>query len=86
MSKRKRRAKAAKPAAAAKLVKLKAPAGCGPLKRGGRRYVPSPDGIIAAPASLVEDLLAHGFTPFRDGDPPCSDDKAKKAPRDDHGG
>ena len=73
MTKRKRRAKAAKPAATAKLVKLKAPEGCGPLKRGGRRYVPSPQGIIAAPTGLVEDLIAHGFTPLREGDPPCPD-------------
>ena len=86
MSKRKRRAKAAKPAATAKLVKLKAPEGCGPLKRGGRRYVPSSEGIIAVPASLVEDLLAHGFAPLGEGDPPCPGGKAKKTTGDNHGG
>ncbi len=88
MIRRKRRAKAVKPAAAAKLVKLKAPAGCGPFKRGGRRYLPSREGIVAVPAGLVEDLVAHGFAPLADGDRPCPavDDDAKKAREGDHGG
>ena len=64
MSKRKRRARTLKPAAALKIVKLKAPEGCGPLKRGGRRYVPSREGIVAVPAALVDDLIAHGFAPL----------------------
>jgi hypothetical protein len=88
MSKRKRRAKAAKPTAAAKLVKLKAPAGCGPLKRGGRRYVPSPEGIVAVPAGLIEDLLAHGFTPLGDAGRPSltADGETTQTRGDDHGG
>jgi hypothetical protein len=88
MSRRKRRAKAAKPAAAAKLVELKPPAACGPFKRGGRRYVPSPEGTVAVPAGLVDDLIAHGFAPLGDGDRQCppAGDKTTKTRGGDYGG
>jgi hypothetical protein len=45
-------------------VKLKAPAGCGPFKRDGRRYVPSSAGIVEVPIGLIDDLSAHGFAPL----------------------
>ena len=87
MTRRKRRAKAAKPAATAKLVKLKAPAGCGPLKRAGRRYLPSREGIVVVPAGLVEDLLAHGFAPLGESEPCGAAPTALKQTREgDHGG
>lgn len=70
----KRRKTRAKPAAASKAVRLKAPEGCAPFKRGGRRYVPSREGIVAVPAALVDDLLAHGFARL-------AEDEAKPAPR-----
>ncbi len=72
MSRRKKRAKPAK--AGRELVRLKAPAGCAPFKRGGRRYVPSREGFVAVPAGLVDDLLAHGFARL-------AEDEAKPAPR-----
>jgi hypothetical protein len=59
-----RRKKAPQHAEARATVKLKAPAGCGPFKRDGRRYVPSSDGVVAVPIGLVENLLAHGFAPL----------------------
>ncbi|GEM_PF-4664544 len=73
MSRRKKRAKPAK--AGRELVRLKAPAGCAPFKRGGRRYVPSKDGIVAVPKGLLDDLVAHGFTPLAEAEPAASADE-----------
>lgn len=70
----KRRKTRAKPGAAPKAVRLKAPEGCAPFKRGGRRYAPSREGIVAVPAAWVDDLLAHGFARL-------ADDETKPAPR-----
>ncbi len=69
-----RRKARAQPVAAPKAVRLKAPEGCAPFKRGGRRYVPSREGFVAVPAGLVDDLLAHGFARL-------AEDEAKPAPR-----
>lgn len=73
-----RRKKRAKPSAARELVRLKAPAGSAPFKRGGRRYVPSKDGIVAVPKALLDDLVAHGFTPLADAEPAAGANKHRR--------
>jgi len=61
-----RRKKARRRVQARETIKLKAPPGCGPFKRAGRRYVPSSTGFVDVPLDLVEDLRAHGFAPLTD--------------------
>ena len=78
MSRRRKRANPAKPSVARELVRLKAPAGSAPFKRGGRRYVPSKDGIVAVPKALLDDLVAHGFTPLADAEPAASADRQRR--------